>query len=350
MKRFTIACLALLVLLCSNCDKQSVDVAMTAPREEILSGPPPDPGYNVWYQRPDLPLSGLGRYAAYGFGAAGHIYFGGGFGGDGNSHKDLWQIDTVLGSVWTQKANLPGWSRGAAATFAMGDKGYVCAGYHQEAPPDDADSKLLKDLWEYNGFTNTWQQKAFFPALARYYAVGIDINGKGYVGTGRGSGPGVYFNDWWQYNPATDNWVQKANFPGVARAGAIGFVVNLDIGYVGTGSTGSGLLKDLWRYSASTNTWVQKANLPGPARFGAVGLAAIGNGFVAMGSGGSTYLDDFWEYHHSTNSWEQKQDFPAGGRDNAVGGSYGNVLFVGMGSKNFSGQSYNKDFWSIKVQ
>jgi len=258
MKYIPITCLVLYTFLFANCKKQySAILPEMQQDEEIMMGPPPSgPGFNTWYQRPDLPLTGMGRYGAYGFGASGSIYFGGGFGADGNSHKDLWKIDTVIGSVWTQQASLPGLSRGGAANFGMGEKGYVCAGYHLVAPPLSSESKLLKDLWEYDGFYNTWKKKAALPGVARFYAVGIDINDRGYVGTGSISVSGQHLNDWWQFNPATNNWVQKANFPGTPRAGAVGFTVNLDIGYVGTGSTGSGVLKDLWRYTASTNTWV----------------------------------------------------------------------------------------------
>src|SRR5439155_21289105 len=74
---------------------------------------------------------------------------------------------------------------------------------------------------------NTWTQKADCGAFFNG-AVGLNINGKGYVGLASNK-------QLWQYDPVTNAWSQKANFPGKFRTGyGTGFTI-AGKGYLGTG-------------------------------------------------------------------------------------------------------------------
>src|ERR1051326_6912607 len=117
---------------------------------------------------------------------------------------------------------------------------------------------------------DSWIQKANLLGPARERAVGISINGMRYVGTGWNLS--TYYKDWWQYNPATDTWTQKADFGflvgGTARNRAIGLSIN-GKGYVGTGWDGTNYLQKWYEYDPGSNAWTQKTDFPGGARYSA---------------------------------------------------------------------------------
>ena len=80
-------------------------------------------------------------------------------------------------------------------------KGYIGTGYDGTA--------YYNDFWEYDQSNNTWTAKANFPGAARYYAVGLSIGTKGYIGTGIDAG-GTKYNDFYEYDPTNNTWSSES--------------------------------------------------------------------------------------------------------------------------------------------
>jgi len=207
--------------------------------------------------------------------------------------------------TWTQKADFGGTARTGAASFTIGNKGYVGTGA-------DAPNSFTKDFWEYDPTTNTWTQKADFGGAVRDGAVGFSIGTKGYIGTGVNGGccPFNYLEDVWEYDSATDTWTQKADCGGGPRGAAVSFTIG-NKGYVGTGGNDIDFfLKDFWEFDPIANTWTQKADFGGTGRQAAAGFSIGSKGYIGTGAGdGPVALKDFWEYDPATNGWTQKADF-----------------------------------------
>lgn len=175
----------------------------------------------------------------------------------------------------------------------------------------------------------TWTQKTNFGGTSRTRAVGFNIGGKGYIGTGF---DGSYKDDFWEYDPIEDTWTQMANFPGGARADAAGFSL-LGKGYIGTGYDGT-LKQDFWEYDQLTNTWTQRPDFPGGPRMNAVGAEYYTVwGYMGTGRGPSGLTRDFWKYDPSTITWQQQADVYGyvDGVENAVAFADNRYIYVGLG-------------------
>ena len=231
-------------------------------------------------------------------------------------------------SQWTQKADLTGGKRYEAVGLSINGKGYIGLGR-------DLTSK--KDFWEYDPSTDTWAQKADFAGTSTDLAVGFSIGNKGYIGTGSTQ------NDFWEYDPLINTWVRKADFGGTPTGGAVAFTIG-NKGYIGGGSVNFlGVLKEFWEYDPSTDSWQRKADIPGNGVWLGAGFSIgnkgyIGTGFIQDGNQGSK---KFWEYDPSTDSWIQVADFGGDGRNAAVGFSIGNKGYIGTG---YDG-TFKNDFW-----
>ena len=146
-----------------------------------------------------------------------------------------------------------------------------------------------------------WVKLSDFEGIPRADAVGVSLNGKGYIGTGFDGKDRL--NDLWEYNPTQDYWIQKAEFPGVARNGAVGFGANGKL-YLGTGYNGTHKLNDFYEFDPVKNQWAQIDDFEGSARYGAVAMTLNDKGYVGTGYDGN-YLKDFWKYDPLTAKWEQ---------------------------------------------
>lgn len=175
----------------------------------------------------------------------------------------------------------------------------------------------------------TWTLKTNFGGTNRTRAVGFNIGGKGYIGTGF---DGSYKDDFWEYDPTTDVWTQMANFPGGVRADAAGFSV-LGKGYIGTGYDGT-LKQDFWEYDQLTNTWTQRPDFPGGPRMNAVGVERYSiAGYIGTGRNASGLTRDFWKYDPTSASWQQQADVYGyvNGVENAVAFADNRFIYVGLG-------------------
>ena len=118
----------------------------------------------------------------------------------------------------------------------MGDQAYIGTG---------DDGVKLNDFWEYQVATDTWEQKASMPGLARKGAVGWGIFPNAYICAGEDSDFN-YSNELWEYNFFQNSWTQRTSLPGPGRSNAVAFVLN-GFGFVGTGYNG-GFLNDLFAF------------------------------------------------------------------------------------------------------
>ena len=241
--------------------------------------------------------------------------------------QDDWDDELSIGGE-----NGDGLERASASSLSIGNKGYICLGQGQTNP-------YFKDLWEYNGDTKTWSQKADFEGSARKQAVSFTLNNIAYVGTGQDvSG---LTKDFFKYDPTTNTWTQLNDFPGTARRQAVGFSMGSNA-YVGTGDDGI-VKNDFWMYEPTTDTWVQKTNFPGTPRAGATGWGIFPIGFIATGEDiNFDYKKDVWEYNYFSNSWVQRADLPGPGRKNAVSFVIDGLAFLGTG---YSGV-FQDDFYA----
>ena len=269
-------------------------------------------------------INGAPKSAASSFSIGGEAYLLAGLDDDGFRRKvysykysiDDWDNEGSIGG-----ANGSGLGRGLATAFAIGSKGYICLGQGDTNP-------FFKDLWEYNSQTGVWSQKADFVGSARRGAVGFEIDGNAYVGTG--IDVNGFTNDMYKYDPSDNSWVQIANFPGTPRKEAVGFSMGLQ-GYIGTGDDGV-LKKDFWQYESATDTWNQMPDFPSTARKGAVGWGIFPQAFIATGEDTNfEFKKDLWEFNYYTETWNQRADFLGAGRSNAIAFVLEGVSFIGSG-------------------
>ncbi len=256
-----------------------------------------------WVQKSNFP--GVERYAATGFTINGKLYMGTGYNGV-TMMNDWWEYDPAT-AQWAQKASFPGGGRFHASSFSINGKGYVLFGSTSVNPYN-----FPADLWEFDPVTNLWTQKANFPGQGRYTAVSLEINGKGYAGTGWRNG--TFYNDWWEYNPLTNSWLQRSNLAGGTRQAAYGFVIN-NKGYVGLGSKTSTIFNDFYEYNPSSNSWIAKANFPSGSRSAGSSFAVNGYGYVGTGVDGefgTTIYSDYHRYDPQLNNWTSINGFNPG--------------------------------------
>lgn len=235
--------------------------------------------------------------------------------------------------TWIQKAGFPGPARHRSTGASVGNRGYMGLGH-----VNSVFDVLFDDWFEYDPGTDSWTQKANFPAGPRYHAACFVIGNKIYVGSGRDINATLY-NDFYCYDPVTNSWTTLPSFPGAGRRGAVGFAIN-GMGYVGTGSGQSNFFK----YNPTLNSWTPCASLPGPGRTSAVAFAINGRGYVTTGDYGGP-AGDMWEYNPTLDTWTAKANLPGLPRMEACGFAMNGIGYVGTGDNYSSGTNY-QDFWS----
>jgi N-acetylneuraminic acid mutarotase len=126
------------------------------------------------------------------------------------------------------------------SSFVVGSKAYVGMGTDQNI--------FKKDMYCYDPGANTWQTIAPFPGYERGAASTFTLEGRGFVCLGNNGG---LLSDLIEYNPQTDTWTLRAAFGGSERKSAVSFVID-NKAYVGTGKGYSGK-KDSWYVYAPSN-------------------------------------------------------------------------------------------------
>jgi hypothetical protein len=225
---------------------------------------------------------------------------------------------------WTMKSPMPT-PRFDMRVAVVNNKIYVLGGY-------DDESKVLRVNEVYDPATNTWTTKAPIPTSRADFAIVVYQN-KIYC-IGGNIGGAVYDNkisDWQYlkvnevYNPATDTWENKAPLPTIARAGMNTAVANGVI-YVIGGNPNATLSE---AYNPETDTWSTKASIqyyeetnqsitqftvePGHSYFGYASTVALDEKIYWIGDMRSTgYSQQFMLSYNPTNdSWRGETKPPA---------------------------------------
>lgn len=281
-----------------------------------------------WTQK--LSMSVVRRQAiSFSIGAKGYV-------GLGQSNvttlSDLWEYDPTS-NTWTQKASYPAGPRYEASAFTINSKAYVACGY-------DNTSARKNDLWEFDPLNNTWSQKQSL-TIARAGATAFGLNGKGYVGLG--DGPTGQMKDFWEYDPNNNSWIQKADYGGGQRAYAASFVIGTKA-YVGTGYSTISTTSDFWEFDPQTNTWTSKATYSGGAMYNSRGFSIHNKGYFVAGD---PLTNSLWEYNPSLNTWSQKPNFGGVARTEHVAFAIGNKGYVGLGLNVNTNPNIFSDLWEF---
>jgi N-acetylneuraminic acid mutarotase len=156
----------------------------------------PGHAHGTWQQITDFP--GGARSQAMWFQLGDNVYVTGGRDVAGNYHKDVWMCRQTTGDnlAWNSRKEFPGTGRIEGVGFNIGEMGFIGLGL-------DKDS-VRTDFYRYNPFTNSWDQRAYFPGEPRYeaWSIGVKISDneyRGYVGSGWNGTS--YFSDVWYYLP-----------------------------------------------------------------------------------------------------------------------------------------------------
>ncbi|MFZ4862630.1 Kelch repeat-containing protein [Sphingobacterium sp. Mn56C] len=235
---------------------------------------------------------------------------------------------------WEKVSGFDGAARSGAASFQIDKIGYLVGGLSNN-------NNRVNDTWTFDG--NSWSriQGADFPD-ARYAAVGFQIDGKGYVGTGT-NGTDV-FKDFYQYDPATKKWTAIAPLPdnASARYGAIGFSLG-GYGYVGLGADKDRTpYKDFYRYDPKTNTWTAINSDLTDRMYNAFVFVKDGKAYIGGGNslgGAESYPKEFyifdgtkWSRGADLKDTDNTYDITREGASTFVIGNYGYVVSGRKGS------------------
>lgn len=239
-----------------------------------------DPVTKDWDTVTQIPGNGHHRAWAYGFFINGKIYIGGGsYQGTSDLYKDLWAYDLTT-DTWVQKKDFPGGKWDGAASFSIGNKGYVCGGFDG--------TYLKREFYEYDPSTDTWKQLTHFPGGPTIFPSAFVINGKAYVGLGGNGGSEI--NAFGVYDPENGQWTKKIDFPGTPRQSAVAFAIN-GKGYVGGGMAGyDTTFRDFWSYDPVGDEW-EKLDFELPSGQTAWSSGAAVGDYGLFGTG--TTLPDF---------------------------------------------------------
>ncbi|MDB4335083.1 hypothetical protein OAA06_01855 [bacterium] len=208
-----------------------------------------------WIQAKSLNIDGF--YGGVVFQIGNETYVGTGY----NDNEQFRSSDfymTIDGISWTQVASLPEGvlKRDEAVAFSVDGKGYVGLGRGliNEGTPL-AEYIDLIDFYEYSPETNTWRQVADFPGIARRGAIAFSLGGKGYVGGGYTS-ENKTTKTFYEYDPINDEWTERSPILGSqSNTYASCFVINEEAFVVGGISDDGVMSNELVKYNSKTNSW-----------------------------------------------------------------------------------------------
>lgn len=289
-----------------------------------------------WVQRADLPVSGLYGAASFVIGNYGYVVSGNQSGTDVSS---VWMYD-MENDLWIARSPIPQ-ARRFGAGFAIGGKGYVSCG-------TVGGSDKLNDLWEYDPISDSWSSKADFPGQARYGTCSFTLGGLGYVGTGNvGSSSGPYVSDLYAYDPDVDSWSAKASMPGLSRYGTSTITAAGRAYVFGGFMSDQEHTGDIYEYDPVADSWLLRNPLPGSTRTYAMALSYANDGVIAAGkSGAGVNIYDGFFYLPSNNLWSPIPTFP--GESGWVGSTMAinGRSFGGLGFTLADQQTHN-DWWEL---
>jgi len=250
---------------------------------------------------------------------------------------------------WERRAEFPVSGRAHAATFVIGDWGYVVGGTigTREFRTDvvafnhtagDRDRRRLDDVRTIT--MGSWRRLKNTPQFSvvegvaegmrpRQQAVGFSLKvgekDYGFVGAGMAldnqKRDFITLKDFWKYDPdkegSDDAWTQIAPLPDdfLPRRGAIAFSLNKGsepFGYVGFGyedEPDKNYLLDLWEYDPRNDTWTEVFGYSGRKRNGAM-VFVIDNKAYICGGDNPALVYDFWVFDPNApegQNWESRR-------------------------------------------
>lgn len=219
----------------------------------------------------------------------------------------LFQAYSVSSKTWGVKAPFPGTARRSAVSMSINGKGYYGMGYTYVG----GTASMLNDWWEYDPAANKWTQKAAPKPASRYSAASFDIGNKGYLGMGQTySSTPLPSAEWWEYDPANDSWTKKTAPPvravnGILQTfGAAGRAFSpgngkgyffYDDEYVSIANRSIQVLE----YDPATDKWTARSRFTGPFRKPGSSTGFGGQrGLLFGGSNTSATIDykDIWSF------------------------------------------------------
>jgi N-acetylneuraminic acid mutarotase len=209
-----------------------------------------DPLADSFIQKADF--AGGPRYEAAAFGIGNFGYITTGYDGV-NPLKDFWRYDPST-DTWIVKSGMGGEKRFSAVTFVRLNKAYIVTGCDNGSAVNDfwrydpaqADSSAWTQL---NHITN-FSTESFddsYTTIIRWNAAAFVILGqdttadRAFISTGEN---GSLYTYTWEYHFTADLWDEKTPFEGAARTGAVGITVQ-NRGFVGTGRSSLQPLQDI---------------------------------------------------------------------------------------------------------
>lgn len=218
--------------------------------------------------------------------------------------------------------------RACATSFTVGDKAYLFAGRDSTGTP-------LNDLWLYDAGTDTWTSLGATPLSTRVNATACVYNNKVYIGlgfNGQYSKDSSYLRDWWEYEPATATWNQLADYPNHYTDDATAFVGNGEL-YVGYGFCWN-YRRDMFRYDIASDRWdsidVQVAFHGYPTRsFGGTGCTCQHRHF--MGTGYYKHSLNWWAELVDGTHWEERAAVPGKTRTLAASAATDDYIYLSGG-------------------
>jgi len=208
-------------------------------------------------------------------------------------------------------------------------------------------STFLDDFWEYDPVSDSWTQRASFPAGPRYNTWQFVIDGIAYVGGGNSGGAsGPFHADAFTYNPVTDTWAAGFPIPDQGRHGAVSFVIN-ERGYVVCGRESDlDFVQDIWTFDPVTYIWSLSAPFPGAPRSSPLAFVYNNDAVVGCGRDASTNYFDAWLFDPASNTWSAITDYPGATAMAGASFSVGNRAFGGLGWE-LSTDLSHADLWEL---
>ncbi len=265
--------------------------------------------------------------------------------------------------TWVQKAGFPGIPRHRACAFSIGEKGYIGLGHINSGSLSIA----YDDWWEYDPATNSWTQKANYPAGPRFGNFCFGFDNCAYVGGGAIQSWGAAY-EFFKFEPVSNTWSFMGNSP-IGGEGKPSFVIG-DSGYVA--GMGYNRLTNSWfsaptanvgywdyvfvidnkayfslggnmtEYDPRANLVVGKGSCPNSHMF-PTSFSVNKKGYVIMGTDYTTEFRDQYEYDPTTNKWDTLHSFPGSGRHYSPTFVIANKAYMGTGSNGTN----MADFWEF---
>ncbi len=247
--------------------------------------------------------------------------------------------------IWQAKTAFPGMHRDDACAFYLSNIscGFVGTGMN-------SGFQLTNDFWKYDTQLDTWSQIATLPGVVRQYACATQGNLPMVGCVFGGLGPGnVCLNDMWQYNYFSNTWQQLDSLPARGRMGADLFSNNQNYFYLIGGRDSTNYpLAETWRYDRGGNSWSPLATCPNAVWNAAGFYSSLGKIWFGTGlDSNASCRSEIYEYDIIQNQWTFHSTFPGGARQGGCGGITTSGSFL-MGYLAFGKDSigaYKNDLW-----